>query len=628
MRKSILAALLLAFCSMAFCQGQPTVQELLKKAASAGEGEKIELYKRVAFFYLPGPHFDSALYYYQLCMDIARKAGNEKEIANAYNNTGLVLRVQAKHEQATEALFKALALYEKNGMTAETSKALVNLSFIYKEQGNLEEAIKKVTQAIEKSRQVKDTIVLINLYAELADDYNRMDNVKQAAVAVNTGKMIVDDKAGWKPNNPMDSMRLIYTRSFFYNVLAVVRSREGKFGEAEILYRRLWEDSKVYNRSDVNKYDILVGMASNFFRAEKYDSALRYSEMALGVIKENSMPAADLNLFTLRADIFEKLGRYKDAYDAQSLANKADDSLKNEKAARNLAQAQVKYETEKKDIQIAALHKEKKLQKFIIGLVAGAFLFALGFMLVVYRSRKLQKKLFEQREVLLIKEKEIEINSLQKKMTELEQMALRAQMNPHFIFNSLNSVQHFVMNKDVEGVNRYLGTFAHLVRQTLDNSGREVISLGEEVKYLETYLALEKMKSDNRFSYAIEVADSIDVSATFIPGMILQPFVENSIRHGVAYRQTNDGHIRVSISKNGKLNCRIEDNGIGRARAGEIKKSAQGYESKGMAITMNRIETFNKLFGTEIAVRVEDIAGSSGNVEGTKVMVDFPVDME
>ncbi|MBL7749197.1 MAG: histidine kinase, partial [Chitinophagaceae bacterium] len=518
MRKSILAALLSVFWSMAFCQEQPTVKELLKKAASAGEEEKIEIYKRVAFFYLPGPHFDSALYCYELCLDIARKTGNEKEVANAYNNTGLVLRVQAKHEQATEALFKALALYEKNGMTAETSKALVNLSFIYKEQGNLEEAIKKVTQALEKSRQVKDTITLINLYGELADDYNRMDNVKQAAIAVNTGKIILDDKAGWQPNNPMDSMRLIYTRSFFNNVMALVRSKEGRFAEAEVLYRRQWEDSKVYNGSDVNKYDILLGMSSNFYRAGKYDSALHYSEMALGVIKENSMPAADLNLFTLRADIFEKLGRYKDAYNAQNLANKADDSLKNEKAARNLAQAQAKYETEKKDIQITALHKEKKLQKFIIGLVAGAFLFALGFMLVVYRSRKLQKKLFEQREVLLIKEREIEINLLGKKMTELEQMALRAQMNPHFIFNSLNTVQHFIMNKDVEGVNKYLATFAHLVRQTLNNSGHEVIALDDEVKYLETYLSLEKMKSDDRFSYAIEVGETIDQSATFIPG--------------------------------------------------------------------------------------------------------------
>lgn len=630
MGKLISMTLLSMFCGFVFCQEPPSVEGLLKKAESAKDADKIDLYKQIAFVYLPGPQFDSALYYYRLCMDIAEKTGNEKEIANAYNNTGLVLRVQGKHEQATEALFKALALYEKNGLAAESSKALTNLSFVYKEQGNFDEAIRKLTQAIVISEKANDTVTLINLYGELSDNYNQADNLKEAVIAINKGKIFFDEKTGRPANSQMDSMKMIYTKSFFNNVMAVVRTREGNFAEADRIYRQEWEDSKKYNMSPLNKFDILGGRAHNFYQAGKYDSALLYSDMAWNIIKENSLPMVDIKFFELRTNIFEKLGRFKEAFEAQHLSRTANDSLNNEKAGKALAVAQTKYETEKKDIQIVALNKQKKFQKLIIGLASGAFILALGFMLFAYRSKKLQKKLYEQREELLIKEKEIEMNALQKKMTELEQMALRAQMNPHFIFNSLNAVQHFVMNKDVEGVNKYLGAFSHLVRQTLNNSGRQVISLDEEIKYLDTYLSLEKMKSNDRFAYNINVDNSIDRYSTFIPGMILQPFVENSIRHGVAYQDNNAGEISISVSKNGKLVCKIEDNGIGREKAGEKKRTVVSpeFESKGMSITMSRIDTINKLYGADISAHVEDIVDAEGGVAGTRVTVDFPTDLE
>ncbi len=126
-------------------------------------------------------------------------------------------------------------------------------------------------------------------------------------------------------------------------------------------------------------------------------------------------------------------------------------------------------------------------------------------------------------------------------------MALKAQMNPHFIFNSLNSVQQYVIDKDLLGANKFITEFSRLIRLTLDISSKTRINIYEEISYLATYLELEKTKFEDKFSYTVVAAPDIDPFDWFIPPMILQPYVENSIRHGVRYRNDKEGHIRVSF---------------------------------------------------------------------------------
>ena len=215
---------------------------------------------------------------------------------------------------------------------------------------------------------------------------------------------------------------------------------------------------------------------------------------------------------------------------------------------------------------------------------------------------------------------------MDKKMFELEQTALRAQMNPHFIFNSLNSVQRFVINNDAEGVNQYLSTFANLIRQTLENSGKQLIPLSHEVKYLETYLRLEQMRSNDRFKYKININPDVDPEETYIPNMIIQPYLENSVIHGMAGKKQNEGIINLTISKNHKLTCVVEDNGIGIATSKGYKKQVDtGHESMGTAITEKRIEMFNTMNNDKIELEVMDRSGLNQQENGTKVMIKFPL---
>jgi hypothetical protein len=216
------------------------------------------------------------------------------------------------------------------------------------------------------------------------------------------------------------------------------------------------------------------------------------------------------------------------------------------------------------------------------------------------------------------------------RMAELEQMALKAQMNPHFIFNSLNSVQHYVIEKDILGANKFITEFSRLIRMTLDISSKTSISVYEEISYLTTYLELEKTKFENKFSYGIELATDLDPSEWHIPPMILQPYVENSIRHGVRNRTDNKGYIRILISSDlTYLVFSIEDNGVGREVAASYKSQLSiEYQSKGMTLTAKRIEMLNKGQQVPVLIDVEDLY--QDNVPaGTRVILKFPlVDVE
>ncbi|NML19709.1 histidine kinase [Pseudoflavitalea sp. G-6-1-2] len=213
----------------------------------------------------------------------------------------------------------------------------------------------------------------------------------------------------------------------------------------------------------------------------------------------------------------------------------------------------------------------------------------------------------------------------QNRINELEQQALRSQMNPHFIFNCLNSIQNFLLHNDFEKTNEYLTSFAHLIRQTLDNSSRESISLASEIRYLNSYLDLESMRFAHSFQHAISIDPSIDADNMHIPPMILQPYVENSIRHGLRYRQEGIGSVKVKFERRGNtLLCIVEDNGVGRKKAGELKSFMHvEYQSKGMRLTAERIEAMNRRQETPITVDVIDLS-EAGNSTGTQVIVRFP----
>jgi len=215
---------------------------------------------------------------------------------------------------------------------------------------------------------------------------------------------------------------------------------------------------------------------------------------------------------------------------------------------------------------------------------------------------------------------------LKKKMQDLEMMALRAQMNPHFIFNCLTSIQYHIMNADVKNASTYLHKFSTLIRQTLQNSNASMILLRDEIRLLELYLDLEKLRLGERMDYRIDLSPELNPAGELIPPMLVQPYVENAIKHGIGPLQGVKGMLLIGFKRSGHcIECTIEDNGPGMQGYRSDSTADTGHRPMGTGITEKRITLLNALQKEKIRILITDkrLAGSS--VNGTIIQLYFPI---
>ncbi len=247
--------------------------------------------------------------------------------------------------------------------------------------------------------------------------------------------------------------------------------------------------------------------------------------------------------------------------------------------------------------------------------VLGVIMFLSSVFYLLYRSR-----------IDKIRSEERLRTKFQRQVAEVEMEALRAQMNPHFLFNSLNSIKHYALTKSKDETAEYLTTFSLLIRQVLQNSKDKVITLAQELDAIKLYVEVEQLRFEDRFEFEFEVDPSLNVFTIYIPPLLLQPYVENAIWHGLMHLK-RPGKLKISIEeKEEKLICVIEDNGIGREKAMELKKAKGRYKKKslGMRITSDRLKWVKEIYGVEAEVNIIDIKNERGNPKGTKVMLALP----
>lgn len=216
----------------------------------------------------------------------------------------------------------------------------------------------------------------------------------------------------------------------------------------------------------------------------------------------------------------------------------------------------------------------------------------------------------------------------QQRMADVEMLALRAQMNPHFIFNCLNSINRYIVKSDQVTASLYLTKFAKLIRLILDNSNSKSITLAAEMEALMLYIEMELIRFENRFSYTVSVEENVHTGNIFVPPLIIQPYVENAIWHGLLHKKTA-GELKITIAMASEclLQCVIEDNGIGRAKAKELRsKSVATKKSLGMKLTEDRLALLAKHSQMEATIEVEDIKTGNDEAAGTKVIINIPVD--
>jgi LytS/YehU family sensor histidine kinase len=288
------------------------------------------------------------------------------------------------------------------------------------------------------------------------------------------------------------------------------------------------------------------------------------------------------------------------------------DSMLIKSNAQGLTDARLRYEADSHKKEVELLSLKIKNQSLMIYGYTGIFLFAVVVFLLLYRGSKLKNRR--------------KISEMNRTISELTQANLRQQMNPHFIFNTLNSIQYYMYQHDKLATNNYLTKFTSLMRKVLENSQHTSVTIKDELEALNLYLELETLRFKDKFSYKITIDEDIDPLLFRVPTMLIQPYVENSICHGMIPGETK-GELKIDLTlENDHITCTIEDNGIGRDAA-QKRKTMQGtnHNSLGTRIISSRLDLVNKLYGTNLKTVYTDLKSESGDPAGTRVEIHKPI---
>jgi LytS/YehU family sensor histidine kinase len=330
--------------------------------------------------------------------------------------------------------------------------------------------------------------------------------------------------------------------------------------------------------------------------------------------------------------VYEKRGEYSKALVAYKEYKAWSDSVFNEDNARTFKSQEVKVEVLEKNKQLAEQNlrleflQEKVLQetrmKWLL-VVVSVLLLATGILFYQkFTERKRMNELLTAKNAEISRQK-VHIEAMN---YQLENRMLRAQINPHFIFNSLSSIQHFVTSDDKPAALKYLAKFSHLLRQVLESSISGNVVMKEELKLLTMYLELEALRFDNNFSYFIQVDPNLDEDLIEIPTMILQPLIENAVMHGLLPKE---GDRKLSISfmqSNGAMEIKIEDNGIGREASKVLQQGKRkANPSRGVSVTEQRLSSLREKNGWDAGLEYVDLLDESGCAAGTRVILKLPL---
>ncbi len=346
--------------------------------------------------------------------------------------------------------------------------------------------------------------------------------------------------------------------------------------------------------------------------------AVSSAEKALQQSVQSEHIQLQMSSLKLLSTLHAEKGNYAQAYSFLKQFHSLKESIDSLNSSEAITEIEEKYENAEKAVEIANLKADKLeadsqiQQSKLLALYA---MIALILGIAVFGYLYLKK----------VQRQKLQASELNAKIASTRLIALRAQMNPHFIFNCLNTTQNFIMASQKQQAYQYLSKFAKLLRQVLENSGETFIPLENEISQIKLYLELEKVRFDNKFAYEINIDPELEEGVYEIPGMIIQPIIENAILHGLINRNDSKGILNISISKKQQsaILCKIQDNGVGRKEAARIKKS-KNVHYKSVAIP-NVLERLKILTGnsTNIDMRVSDLHINE-QASGTLVELTLP----
>jgi tetratricopeptide (TPR) repeat protein len=355
------------------------------------------------------------------------------------------------------------------------------------------------------------------------------------------------------------------------------------------------------------------GNIGNIYRDKKeYAKAIYYYDLCEQYCRKTRDFYIFAGLYKDMSDMYIARLDYKKAYEYYVAFKNSNDSLNASRYLEGLGYARAKFDTEAKEKELQLLSLKLDKQKYFSYGFSGfiILLIIIGF-LIYYQMKTASRR---------------KISEMNNRLSEITHANLRQQMNPHFIFNTLNSIQYYMYQHDKIATNNYLTKFSCLIRKILENSQRPLVPLKDELDVIQLYLELETLRFKEKFAYEIILDEEIDTLTYKIPTMLIQPYVENAVCHGLINKQ-DQGLLTIKMHLcDHYICCTVEDNGIGREAAMAIKKQNDTpHSSLGTKITESRINITNALYGTNLKVIFTDLKDAANNPCGTRVELHLPL---
>ncbi len=535
-------------------------------------------------------------YYMRDAIRIFNETGLKFEEALAILHLSVVMRWEKRYEEALQMNAEACSLLITKGIGRSIDKgiAIACRGDIVRDTGNLRAAINYYLQGASyyDTTRIEDLALKAQNLGTLGTDY------------MNFGK---NDSALYYYQQSLNiarSIGSIFSMPRQFSRLAGYALARGDTALAIIQY-----NSALY-------YLNIADSLGYYYLNEKYSHYVSYSfELYYPTpVRErrNNIHLWKLKVYHALSSIYRSRGDLEQVLEIHEKTDALKDSIYRFNRNTEMKEIAARYETEEKDRQIELLSKENELRNlqvrqsrfFLFGMV-GLAVFIIVFAIFIVRQNRLKS---EQQNVLI------------------RQKLLRSQMNPHFIFNSLASIQNTIISNNPEKATRYLARFSKLVRNILDSSVEELIPLEEEISTIENYLELQKFRYPDKFDFKIEIDPELDTDSLLIPAMLVQPFIENSIEHGVKHKE-GKGNIRVRFKKKDDLLViEVEDDGIGREKAQELlMEQEKDHKSLSTGIILERLKVLNRKRKRKITIEITDLVDSNGNPLGTLVRTTIPV---
>ncbi len=516
----------------------------------------------IAGIYAVWAKYDLAINYYQKALHIDRNLGNREYEAIRYGNIGVIYFRLKKNDLSVEYLKKALIIDKELHNDFNTAIRLNNLGRTYVQMNRFDIAIKYYLEAININIKQQNL-------ADLSVSYN------------NLGKVFLK-----KNNND--------TSKYYLTKALRIAQKIGSYAQQQIIL------------SNLGKYYYQLGNVDQALIF--YNKSLLLSEN-LKIIKEQASALKSLS------KLYHEKENFKKESECLNLYLVLQDSIYNMNSQEKIAKYQIQFSIDKKENEIELLLKGKAIQeakisqqRWFIIIILIIVLLIVVLIYIINRNNNLRNK-----------EERLELEA---RLNKYMQKAYRQQMNPHFVFNTLNSIQSFILINDKESSSTYLSKFAMLMRMVLQNSEKELITIASEIEAIRLYLELEKLRVDKIIELKVDIDDTL--LEYKLPPLIFQPFIENSIWHGFMNKE-GDGCIQIKISENenNTIVCQIIDNGIGRKASEKFKKKE--HKSFGMSITQKRLELIHAKDKIEHCIIIDDLTEKNGVVIGTKVTITLPL---